>query len=379
MTNSNAEPEISAEFPIKERYAFLNHAGVAPIPLSTQLAIREFAQDASEEGPVNYMSWVRGMGCARELAGRLLSCDADDVCFVKNTTHGMLIVANSIPWQPGDNIVGLAHEFPANVHPWRNLAEKGVEFRAVPERQDYTYAVEDIAARIDSRTRMLAVSWVEYSTGWRNDLDALGRLCRDRGVLFCVDAIQGLGVLPMHVDQYNIDFLTADGHKWLLAPEGCGVLYVRRARIAEMNRSMCGWCGLLQPGEYDNYDQQYRDTARRFEEGSHNLMAILALGASLDLLLDTGIARVAAKVKELTDQLIAGALQRGYRVVTPTDFTRRAGIVSMTKEGVDPAFTASRLLDEHRIVVAYRRGFLRASPHYYNDADEIDRLIAALP
>jgi selenocysteine lyase/cysteine desulfurase len=370
--------DVRSEFPIKEQYVFLNHAGVSPIPVCTQMTLTEFARDAAEEGPANYASWLHGMKLAREAAGTFLHCKPDDICFIHNTTHGILIIANSIDWREGDNVVGLAHEFPANVHPWKNLKHRGVEFRLVPERSDYTYSLDDIAQVIDAHTRLVAVSWVEYGTGVRNDLAALAELCREKNVFLFVDAIQGLGVLPIDVEALGIDFLAADGHKWLLAPEGCGILYVRRERIAELNENMCGWCGLQNPQEYDNYDQQYRGDARRFEEGSHNLMAIHALGSSIRLLLDTGISLIEERVRALTSYLMEKLSEKGYTIVTPHPWEKRAGIVSFAKAGVDPARVV-RDLQEKKILIAARRGFLRASPHFYNDEGELDTLIAALP
>lgn len=370
--------DLASEFPIKEQYVFLNHAGVAPIPASTQMTITEFARDAAEEGPANYASWLHGMTLARQAAGKLINAEADDICFVHNTTHGVLIVANSIRWREGDNVVGFAHEFPANVHPWRNLAERGVEFRTIPEGPDFTYSLQELAAAIDARTRLVAVSWVEYGTGVRNDLAAIADLCRRRKVWLFVDAIQGLGVLPMDVQKLGIDFLAADGHKWLLAPEGCGILYVRRQLIGELGTTMCGWCGLVRPQDYDDYDQPYKPTAKRFEEGSHNLMTIHALGSSIRLLLGVGIERVEERVRFLTDYLIAGLVRKGYDLVTPQDWSRRAGIVCVRKGGVEPQSLVSEL-QQRKILVAARRGFLRISPHFYNDEEELDRLLQALP
>lgn len=376
---SNIAFDVLAEFPVRERFAYFNHAGVAPIPLSTQAAIVEFARDAAEEGPTNYSAWLHGMALARETAGRLLNCAPEDICFTKSTNHGLIIVANSLNWKAGDNVVGFAHEFPANLLPWMNLAHHGVELRLVPEREDHTYSFDDIAARIDDRTRLVAISWVEYSTGVRNDLERLAALCRERGVLLSIDAIQGLGVLPMDVTALGADFVMADGHKWMLGPEGCGILYVRRELIAEMNTTMAGWCGLRNPQDYDNPNQPYKPTAKRFEEGSHNLMSIIALGTSLRLLLDVGIGHVAARVEELATFTMEGARGRGWRVVTPEDPAQRAGIIALDKPGVDLKALATRLMDEHKIVVAARRNFLRVSPHFYNDEGELDRLLAALP
>lgn len=378
-TQLQGQIDLRAEFPVKEQYAFMNHAGVAPIPASTQAAISEFARDAAEEGPVNYPGWIHGMSVSRANAGQLLNCQADDICFIKSTTHGILIVANSINWKPGDNLVGLAHEFPANMVPWRFLEERGVEFRIVPESEDYTYSIDEIAKRIDSRTRLVSVSWVEYSTGVRNDIAAIGELCRERGALFCVDAIQGLGVLPLDLEKAHADFVVADGHKWMIAPEGCGILYVRREVLDQLNHSMCGWCGLRNPQDYDDFEQPVKPTAKRFEEGSHNLMSIIALGTSLRLLLDLGAEYVESRVREITDTLIAGVQKKRYKVITPTDFANRAGIVSFIKDGVDPKAVAEALQKEQKVIIAARRGFLRASPHFYNDEEEIARLVKALP
>ncbi len=371
--------DVRAEFPITEQYAFLNHASVAPIPLTTQTAIIEFARDSAEEGPANYVAWLHSMALTRQAAGQVVGCAPEDICFVKSTNHGALIAANSINWREGDNVVGLQHEFPANMVPWHNLRERGVEFRTVPEREDYTYSIDAIAAQMDSRTRLLAVSWVEYSTGVRNDIAALAQLCRDRGVIFFIDGIQGLGVMPLNAEALGADFVTADGHKWMLAPEGCGVLYVRRERLAEMNLSMTGWCGLRNPQAYDDYLQPVKDTAARFEEGSHNLMAITALGASLRLLLSAGLEKVHGRVEGLVTRAMEGALRLGYTVATPRDPSQRAGIVCFTREGMDVEAVARGLMADHKISIAGRRGFLRVSPHFYNNEEEIDRLLEALP
>ncbi len=377
----STQPAIDTrqEFPIRERYAFLNHAAVAPIPASTQAAISEFARDAAEEGPVNYAAWLHAMSLARETAGEMINADPDDICFIKNTNHGLIIAANSINWKSGDNVVAFEHEFPANVLPWKNLRHYGVEFRGVPERPDYTYSIDDIAARIDDRTRLLSVSWVEYSTGVRNDIEALGQLCREKGVMFCVDGIQGMGVLPVDVKTLPVDFLMADGHKWMLAPEGCGILYVRRELIPELNDNMAGWCGMKNPQDYDNTDQPYKPNARKFEEGSHNLLAINALGTSLRILMAAGYDYIGERIQATTTLLINEARKKGYEVATPEDWNKRAGIVSLRKDGLNLEAIQKMLLEDHKIVIAARRGFLRVSPHFYNDEEEIERLVAALP
>lgn len=357
----------------------MNHAGVSPIPVCTMEAITQFARMAADEGPTNYPAWLHGMTLARQAAGNLLQVAPEDICFTKSTNHGLLIVANSIRWKPGDNVVCLEHEFPANITAWRNLSEWGVELRLVPELPDHTYSIDAIRAAIDSRTRLLAVSWVEYSSGVRNDIAALAALAHEHNIMISVDGIQGLGILPINVAELGIDFIMADGHKWMLGPEGCGILYVKRERIAEMNETMCGWCGLKNPQDYGDSFQPYKPTAKRFEEGSHNLMSIRALGTSIQLLLDAGIERVAGRIEQLNTRIIEKALSAGWTVKTPVEPAKRAGIVAITKEGVDSKAIASELLSQHRISIAARRDWLRIAPHFYNDEDEIDRLFEVLP
>src|SRR5438034_1601086 len=215
-----------AEMPITQRWAFFDHAAVAPITARAQKAIAEWAADMAENGDVMEHRWVQRIEEVRGLAGRLLDADPVDIAFVKNTSEGIGIVAEGFPWRPGDNLVTAAEEYPANIYPWLNLADRDVEVRRVPSR-DRRVEIDDLRAAIDNRTRLLTLSSVEFASGFRNDLDALGNLCRERGIYFLVDAIQSLGVLPLDVHKTPVDFLAADGHKWLLASEGAGIFYIR--------------------------------------------------------------------------------------------------------------------------------------------------------
>jgi selenocysteine lyase/cysteine desulfurase len=197
--------------------------------------------------------------------------------------------------------------------------------------------------------------------------------------MISVDGIQGLGIQPINVTDLGIDFIMADGHKWMLGPEGCGILYVKRERIAEMNETMCGWCGLRNPQDSGDSFQPYKPTAKRFEEGSHNLMTIRALGTSLRLLLDAGIENVAARIERLTGLIIERALEAGWTVKTPVAPEKRAGIVAIVRDGMDVKTVAADLMTHHKVVIAARRDWLRIAPHFYNDEEEIERLFAGLP
>src|SRR5206468_3207515 len=239
--------------------------------------------------------------------------------------------------KPGDNIVTAAEEYPANVYPWMNLASRGVEFRTVSSRDSRIW-LDDIRAAIDSRTRLVSLSFVEYASGFRNDLDAVGALCRERGVLFVVDAIQGLGVLPLDVARTPVDALAADGHKWLLGPEGLGVFWCRRELAERLHPVGVGWHSVVGAFDFARVDFTLKPGAGRWEGGTPNVGGILALGASLGLLLEAGIDAVAERVLALTDRLCEQAARAGLTVFSSRRPGDRSGIVSLAAPaGADPA------------------------------------------
>jgi selenocysteine lyase/cysteine desulfurase len=306
----------------------------------------------------------------------LLDCGQDEVAFIHNTTHGLLCVAQSLTWRPGDNIVIAEHEFPANVYPWKSLRERGVAVRVAPERGG-RFEIDDFAALIDGRTRLLAVSMVQYGTGFRMPTEKLGQLCAERGVLLCVDGIQGLGALPVDVKEMGCHFLAADGHKWLLSAEGFGVLYVRREVLPMLNGSMTGWIGRPRPGDYDDLDQPLVESAKRFEEGSHAMALAAAFEKSTELLLEVGQPRVWELIRNVTGRLDEELKRMGLRVVSSMREEERSGIVAFDPGGVE-ARSWVEALKARKIHVAGRRGWIRVSPHFYNTTDQIDQLIAAL-
>src|SRR5437870_10418918 len=275
------------EFPITRRWAFFDHAAVAPLSGRAQRAMTEWAADLTDNGDVHESRWFRRVNEVRDLAGRLINADPLDVAFVKNTSEGIGIVAEGLPWQTGDNVVTAAEEYPANIYPWMNLADRGVELRTVPSR-DRRLWLDDIRAAIDSRTRLVSLSSVEFASGFRNDVDALAALCRERGVYFFVDAIQSLGVFPLDLKRTPIDFLSADGHKWLLGPEGAGIFYVRRELIESTHPLTIGWMNVVNAQDFGHYDFTLRPDAARYECGSHAIAGFLGLKASLELLQTIG-------------------------------------------------------------------------------------------
>lgn len=368
--------DLAREFPVLNEVHFFNHGGVSPLPARSVEAMRAMMDDFMRFGTLHYSQWIRRLSSLRTTAATLLGCSTNEIAFVKNTTEGLMLVAEGLEWSEGDNIVTCEHEFPANVYPWQSLKRRGVELRIVPER-DCAFEIEDFERAIDERTRLLTVSAVQFSTGFRMPLEELGQLCRERGALFCVDAIQALGVTPFDLDRWNVDFLSADGHKWLLGPEGFGLFYCRRERLETISNCVLGWIGVEDPTDYDRTDQDHAKAARRFEEGSHNLLGAHGLAASIDLLMEVGIEEVERRILALTRYLLDGLKQRGCEVFTPDDDRRRLGIVAF-RHPTQPSGPLFKRLTERNIIGAHRRGWIRISPHFYNGKEQIDALLAAL-
>lgn len=368
---------LREQFPVTRRWAYFDHAAVAPISAPAQRALVEWAADLADNGEIHEPLWVRRVNEVRRLTGQLLNADPLDVAFVKNTSEGIGIVAEGFPWQPGDNAVTAAEEYPANVYPWMNLRDRGVELRTVPSRGN-RIVLDDVRAAMDGHTRLVSLSWVEFASGFRNDLDALGQLCRERGVFFFVDAIQGLGVLPIDVQRTPIDGLAADGHKWLLAPEGAGVFYLRREWVERLHPVGVGWHSVVNATDFSKIDFTLKPHAGRWESGTLNVAGIHALGASLELLLGAGIANVAERVRELTGHFCARATAAGLQVFSAREAGEWSGIVSLIPPpGADARALVKRCRDEG-MVINLRAGRLRVSPHCYNTVEEIDRLVRAL-
>lgn len=366
---------LREEFPVTRRWAFFDHAAVAPLPCRTRDAVIAWAHDLADNGVVSDPQWVRRVTEVRALAARLLNADPLDLAFIKNTSEGLGFIAEGIRWRYGDNVVTAQEEYPANLYPWMNLAERGVELRMVRSRGPRV-ELDDLRAAIDGRTRILTLSFVEFASGFRNDLDAVGQLCREKGILFLVDAIQGLGVFPIDVQRTPIDFLAADGHKWLLAPEGAGILYFRRDRLEELHTVSVGWNSVVNSRDFSKLDFRLKPHAGRWENGTLNHSGITGFGASLEMLLEIGIPQVRDRVKELTDHLCTAATRQGIEVFSSREGEDWSGIVSLRVPG-DLQALKQRCRQEG-IIVNHRAGRLRVSPHCYNTHAELDRLLALL-
>lgn len=374
MTNFSVD-KYRGEFPIKNHFIYLDHAGVSPVSLRVKDAVAKFMQNAAGETPLDYSSWGERIEEVRASCARLLGCTPEEIAFVKNTSHGISIVASGLDWQKGDNLLVFEKEFSSNIYPWLNLKERGVEVRFIPLK-DERILFSDIEDLIDSRTRLITMSSVQSVNGFMIDLNKLGDLCKSKGILFFVDAIQSLGAVPMDVRECNADFLSADGHKWLLAPEGIGIFYCRGELASKINPNLIGWKSVRNDHDFENIDFDLKDNALRFEEGTFNTMGIYGLGAAVDLLLEVGVDKIENRVHELGDMIIGEAEKRGFFVKTPKDRTQRGGIVSFSGN-FDPGEVTEQLL-KMKIVVNYRGGALRIAPHFYNTEEEIGNLFSAI-
>ncbi len=366
------------EFPVTESYIYMNHAGVAPLSRRVRDAMVSFVEDATVNGAVNVDSWTETVEVCRSVAAQLINADTTEIAFMKNTTQGILIAANGVDWQEGDNVVTTAVEFPANVYPWWRLKERyGVETRMVPER-DGRIHLEDIVDAIDKRTRVVTISHVEFASGFRNDIKAIGEICQEREIWFVVDAIQSLGAIEVDVKSSHVDILAADGHKWLLAPEGAAIFYCANDKRERLINTNIGWASVVNPRDFLNYDLTQKPDATRFEEGSYNTAGLYGLKAAIDLLLEIGILNIENYILELTAGLMKGLDSKGYRVITPKSDSERAGIVVFESDQHTPAELYA-MLNERNIITAERGSGVRVSPHFYNTESEIANLLEALP
>jgi len=305
---------LREEFPVTRNFNFLNHAGHAPLSRRAADAARRYLRH-SEENAYVHGGFFKQVEKVRAQIAALLHANPDEIAFTKNTSEGLSFVANGLTWQNGDNVVISNAEFPANVYPWQALRARGVQVRMVLE-EDGRIPLERLLEAMDSRTRVLAISSVQFASGFRSDLATLGEHCQSKGVFLCVDAIQSLGAFPIDVNAMKIDFLAADGHKWLCAPEGSGLFYVRKEIQGHLHPTTIGWLSMKEPFEFGRYQFEFADTARRYESGSYNLAGIYGLGGALELVAELGIQAISQRLLDLTDRLTSGLRDKGYRVIS---------------------------------------------------------------
>ncbi|MBJ6611515.1 MAG: aminotransferase class V-fold PLP-dependent enzyme [Candidatus Thiothrix moscowensis] len=368
--------DLSQQFPVHHHLIHLNHAAVAPWPQVTQDAVSAFAAENARYGSLHYPQWLAVEQQLRDKAQHLFNAPAaDDIALVKNTSEGLSFVAYGLDWRAGDNVVGIRQEFPSNRFVWSSLASKGVEFRQLDLTACSGEPEDALLALCDARTRLLSISAVQYADGLRMDLAKIGSFCRQHGILFCVDAIQQLGAMPFDVQAINADFATADGHKWMLAPEGLGLLYVRRELAATLSLTQYGWHMAAGMNDYSVEHCEPYPHARRFECGSPNMLGIHALNTSLGLLLEVGMETVWQQLAGHIDHLLTG-LQAiaGIEILSDVRAERRSGIITFRPAGKDVE-TLFRYLQTNKVFCAPRGGGIRLSPHFHTPQAQLDEVL----
>lgn len=367
--------------PIAGAYAYFDHAAVAPLCRSSAAAIARYADEAATLGDTVWPRWAHAVEQLRTVAAHMINAAEDEIALVPNTTFGINLVAEGFPWRAGDNVVVPRNEFPSNLFPWLNLQSQGVEVRQVTPR-GVEVSLDDVFAAVDAKTRLIAISWVGYATGWRIDPAELVARAHERGILVFLDAIQGLGVFPLDVATVPVDFLAADGHKWMLGPEGAGIFYLRREHLDLLRPLNVGWHSVPKAVDFSQAAWQPKRAAQRYEGGSQNMVGMLGLLASLETLVRCGLGPTTSAVGDAVLAIsnhAAEELQRaGAKIVGRSDQARhQSGIIAFEMPGQDAVEVRQRLLTA-KVITSVRHGWLRIAPHAWNNEDDVARLISAL-
>jgi cysteine desulfurase/selenocysteine lyase len=370
--------EIRSLFPITEKYIYLNHGAVSPLSVRVRDAMVGLVDDVLERGAVGYDDWLAAYERTRKSAARLVNARSHEIAFMHNTSEAISTVANGLTWREGDTVVTSNVEFPSNFYPWMRIAQEyGVEMKLASEREGRVDA-DELLGLVDDRTRVVAISWVQFASGFRSDLRRIGQYCRERDIIFMVDAIQALGGLGLDVERDCVDAFAADAHKYLLGPEGVALLYVSDRVIDRIRPTVVGWTSVKNYEKHLDYNLNYRDGALRFEYGTLNTAGVYGLGAAIDLFLEVGPEKIEEYLLDLTNYLAERLSEKGYDVVSSRRRSEASAIVTCKHERHTPR-DLYWLLRSKNIITAPRAGRLRISPHFYNTREEIDALIEALP
>lgn len=361
------------QFPVTENLIYLNHAAVAPLCRRAADAMRELTDDACRFGSLHYDRWMASYTRLREATARLINASPGEIAIVKNTSEGIATVALGLDWKPGDRVIAFREEFPANYYPWLRLEAKGVKIDWFS-----IYDPIEMVAQAIPGARLLAISYINYLSGYRVDIETLGRLCHQHGCFYFVDAIQGMGAFPLDVESCHIDALSADGHKWMLGPEGNGVLYVRKRWLDAIEPVEFGWTNPANYADYSSRDMTLRADAGRYECGTLNTVGCFGQAAALEFLLEVGIEQTAPAIDALAEHIDTGVRALGYEVMIRRTAATGSGIVSFRHPTVTgPAIVSE--LKRQGITAAPRQGWIRFSPHFYISHEDIDKVLGLLP
>lgn len=373
---SEATPLDRSAFPVTETFAYLNHAATGVLPRQTRDAIAAFAAAQSEGGVLGSFPYELKMPEARAALSRFMGAEGDQIAFLRNTTEGANVLALGLRWEAGDEVVLCDNEFPANAIPWLALRDRGVVVRFVRTAME-RMTPEVLARTVTPRTRVVTVSWVSFTDGYRHDLAGLAEVAHRAGAWFCVDGIQGLGAFPVNVAAAGVDAFYGGGQKWMLALQGIGYVYLCDRLRERLSLGMPGWRAMADMWDFLNYDQPFAGDASRFEGGTPNFIGAVSLAASIAVLEAADRIAVAAHVLGLGDRLVDGLHRAGARVHSERGDGVSSGIVLFDLPGID-SIELGRSLQRAGIVTTYRKNGIRVSPHGYNTAGEIDALLEAV-
>ncbi len=364
-------------FPAAQRYTYLNSAAVSPMPSVSAGAVYSQLKDVSENGTLNYMNWVATKERARKLVAEMLNVREEQIAFMRNTSDGFASVANGLSWQKGDNIVTFEREFPANFYAWRRIRDKfGVELRLASEKNG-RIDLEEFISLIDANTKIVSISAVQFSSGFRADLERIGEAARKHGALFAVDIIQAFGALPL--DLSLVDIACGASHKWLCSPEGCGILYLSDKAREIIEPTLVGWISVETPWDFDDYEQDFKPNALAWESGTGSISLFYGLEQSLKILHETGSENIEKYLEELTDFLCESLAGKDYEIISSREKGEKSQIVCVKHRGGLSSNQMAKHLEAENIIAAPRGNRLRIAPHFFNNQDDIERLLEVLP
>jgi len=366
-------------FPAAHKYTYLNSAAVSPVPTVSVEAVLSQLKDVSENGTINYPQWIATKDRARALIAGMLDVKADQIAFLRNTSDGFATVANGLRWQKGDNIVSFEREFPANFYAWRMVRDKfGVELRLCPER-DGRIDLEEFIALIDSDTKLVTISAVQFASGFRADLERIGEAARKHDALFAVDIIQGFGAFGFDLPAQYVDIAAGASHKWLFSPEGCGMLYLSDRARDRVEPTLVGWISVERPWDFEDTEQPFKSTALAWESGTGGSSLFYGLEQSLRLLHETGLKNIENYLEELTDHLCELIAAKNYEIISSRATGEKSQIVCIKNRNGLSSNDIFKQLETEKIIVSPRGDRLRIAPHFFNNRADIEKLAENLP
>ncbi len=368
--------QLASHMDLDPQWAYFDHAAVSPLPVPTREALISWATNVSHKGCIEWPHWRKKLEDLRFTASELLGSLPSEIALVRSTTEGINFVVEGYPWKPGDNVVLPENEFASNLLPWLNLKSRDVDVRLVKVHEGRLNPA-DIDAACDSHTRIVSASWVSFSSGYRIDPAQLAEIAHQHGALFFLDAIQGLGMFPLNVHDCDIDFLAADGHKWLLGPEGAGIFYLKHHLLDLLKPLGIGWNSIQSSGSFDTPELILKTNADRYEGGTFNMPGFQALNASLHLFQDLGIDNISHALREVTQELVEILLTLGGDITADRSDAHWSGIVPV-KFPHKPSMEVKHKLFERQIQNSVRMGCLRFSPHAYTPHTSLTQLNSAL-